>query len=74
MKTYPEDIGSSPEGAAPIIPRVDRTISDHERQNWQQDPESFGFSDEDRAFASEHGLSESELRAAETILRENGLN
>lgn len=53
--------------------RVDRTLTPQERDAWAEDSESYGFSDEDRAFAEEHGLDEAELRAAETILRENGM-
>jgi len=64
---------SSPDQPPVTIDRVDRTLDDSERKQWADDPSSYGFNDEDRAFLEERGVSESEARAIETILRENGV-
>jgi hypothetical protein len=56
------------------VAAVDRTLLPSERENYARDPSGQGFSEEDRAFLEEHGVSESEARAAETILREQGVD
>ena len=56
------------------IDRVDRTLLPQEREEWASDPNSYGFNENDRVFLEEHGVSESEARAMETILRENGVD
>lgn len=62
------------DGTSYSIDRVDRTLLRQEREQWASDPESYGFNESDRAFLEEHGVSESEGRAMETILRENGVD
>jgi hypothetical protein len=37
------------------------------------DPSSHGYTDADRRFLKRHGVSEAEARAAETILKEHGI-
>lgn len=37
------------------------------------DPSSYGYTDADRAFLKKHGVSEAEARAAETILKQHGI-
>ena len=61
---------SAPSG----VDRVDRTLLPQEKDAWSGDPESYGFNSEDRAFLEQHGVSEAEARAMETVLRENGIN
>lgn len=76
MATAPElplEGYSESRGAPVTIDRVDRTLDQGERSQWAEDPSSYGFNDDDRAFLSEHGVSESEARAMETILRESGV-
>lgn len=66
---YAGDLGS------PIITtgRVDNSLQPEERAQWANDRNSYGFNEDDRAFLEEHGVTESEARALETILRENGV-
>ena len=72
VATYQPSVRSTDERVT--INRVDRTLSPQERDHWQADPNSYGFNEDDRAFLKEHGVSESEARAAETVLRENGVD
>ncbi len=53
--------------------RVNRSLLPQERKQWRSDPESYGWNEGDRQFFEEHGVSESEARAMETIMRENGV-
>ena len=55
------------------VSRVDQTLAPIERENYARDRSSHGFSDEDRDFLREHGVSESEARAVETVTREAGV-
>lgn len=55
------------------VSQVDRTLLPSERENYAQDPSSHGFSADDRAFLQEHGVTESQARAIETITREQGV-
>jgi hypothetical protein len=49
-------------------------MDDQERALYAQDPSSAGYTDSDRDFLKETGVSEQEMRAMETILHENGLD
>jgi hypothetical protein len=49
------------------------TLNPAEQQNYERDPSSMGFSDEDRAFLKEHGVSEKEARAIEEVTRKKGV-
>lgn len=53
--------------------RTDQTLLPSERENYERDRSSQGFSDSDRDFLEEHGVSEDEARAIETITREQGV-
>lgn len=67
--SYPQP---SPSYAGSGVAEIDRTLQPSERENYARDPSSQGFSDADRDFLREHGLTEEEARAAETVARENG--
>jgi hypothetical protein len=45
-----------------------------ERALYAEDPSSAGYTDSDRDFLNEHGVSEQEARALETVLHENGID
>ena len=64
----------NPEQAIQPIPRVGKNMDAHERRLYAEDPSSAGYTDADRDFLREHGVSEQEARAAETVLRENGID
>ena len=73
LDTPPSDDLIDP--SAPVADdRTEQTLLPQERAEWASDAESYGFNEEDQAFLKQHGLSEAEARAAETILRENGIN
>ena len=48
-------------------------MDDREKQLYERDPTSRGYTDADRDFLKEHGVSEDEARAAETILHQQGI-
>jgi hypothetical protein len=45
-----------------------------EKQLYESDPSSLGYTDSDRQFLKDHGVSESEARAAETVLHQQGID
>ena len=45
-----------------------------EKQLYERDPSSMGYTESDREFLREHGVSESEARAAETVLHQQGID
>jgi hypothetical protein len=45
-----------------------------ERALYAEDPSSAGYTDSDRDFLNEHGVSEQEARALETVLHKNGID
>jgi hypothetical protein len=50
-------------------------INESEKKNFAEDPNSMGFSNPDRQFLREHGVSETEARAVEEVTRKhNGSN
>jgi hypothetical protein len=53
---------------------ISSTMTEAEKLNFAADPSSAGFSEADRRFLREQGVSEQEARAMETILRQNGIN
>lgn len=63
--------GTSSSGASPPD---GLNLKPAEIENWRNDPSSKGFNEEDRAFLKEHGVSETEARAAEEVLRREGAN
>jgi hypothetical protein len=62
------------EKAIQPIPRVGKNMDGHERRLYAEDPSSAGYTEADRDFFRGHGVSEQEARAAETVLRENGID
>ena len=50
------------------------TLSEQERENFAADPGSMGFSEADRQFLREHGVTEGQARAAEEVARRKGIN
>lgn len=54
--------------------RIDRTLLPQERAQWRADPNSYGWNEGDRQFFEEHGVSEAEARAMETVVREAGVD
>ena len=45
-----------------------------EKQIYERDPSSMGYTESDREFLREHGMTESEARAAETVLHQHGID
>lgn len=43
-------------------------MDERERAYYDEAPSSYGYSEEDREFMKEHGVTESEMRAAETLI------
>lgn len=66
--------GASTKTADTIPAEIRETMSDEEKARYISDPGSAGFNDSDRQFLKEHGMTEQEARAAETVLRQNGIN
>ena len=48
-------------------------MDSREKQLYERDPSSMGYTEADRDFLQEHGVTESEARAAETILQQHGI-
>jgi hypothetical protein len=48
-------------------------MDSREQELYNRDRSSMGFTDADRDFLREHGVSEEEARAAETIARQHGV-
>ena len=44
-----------------------------ERELYASDPSSMGYTEEDRESLKEHGVSETEARAAETVMHQQGV-
>jgi hypothetical protein len=49
------------------------TMTDYEIMLYNQNPSSMGFPPEDLMFLQEHGVSPEEARAAETVMRKEGI-
>jgi hypothetical protein len=49
-------------------------MDDREKQISERDPTSRGYTDADRDFLREQGMSEDEMRAAETVLHDHGID
>lgn len=56
------------------LPPSDIYMDAQERALYAEDPSSAGYTDSDRDFLKEHGVSEQEARALETVLHENGID
>ncbi|MBB3032667.1 hypothetical protein [Alteriqipengyuania lutimaris] len=74
MESGTAEYAADADNPSNTIDRVNRTLLPQEREEWASDPNSYGFNEDDRAFLEEHGVSEAEARAMETILRENGVD
>jgi hypothetical protein len=61
-------------GDAPVSPPPGIKMDARERAIYSSDPSSMGYTDSDRDFLRQHGVSESEARAAESVLRGQGVN
>lgn len=68
------DASSGEKRSLPAAAVSNEWLLEEEKEDFANDPESYGWNLEDREFLQKHGTSESEARAAETILRENGLD
>jgi hypothetical protein len=49
-------------------------MDDREKQLYERDPSSRGYTDADMDFIRDHGMTEDEMRAAETVLHEHGID
>ena len=65
---------SSTPSADAFASRSGAYLDGRERQLYEADPSSRGYTDADRDFLKEHGVSEDEARAAETVLHEHGID
>ena len=57
--------------AEDVMPDLAPISQDYSSPNTAPD---YGYNDADKAFLAEHGVSEAEARAMETILENNGVN
>ena len=63
-----------PTGSGAVSPPAGIRMDATERTIYSRDPSSMGYTDADRDFLREHGVSEAEARAAESVLRDHGIN
>ena len=49
-------------------------MNDRAKQVYENDPSSMGYTGSDRQFLKEHGMTESEARATETVLHQHGVD
>lgn len=63
--------GYSPSTSA--SPPSSMRLNEAQRKNYQSDPSSMGYSDADRDFLREQGVSEAEARAAESVAAAKGV-
>jgi hypothetical protein len=49
-------------------------MDEREKQLYERDPTSMGYTDADRQFLQDHGVTEGEARAAETVLHDQGID
>ena len=71
---YSNDYRATREAIPTTDASGDQSLTGEEREARVSDADSYGWSQSDREFLEENGVSESEARAMETILRENGVN
>jgi hypothetical protein len=66
--------GSNTPRADALTSSTGAYMDEREKHLYERDPTSMGYTEADRQFLQEHGVSESEARAAETVLHDQGID